>query len=382
MGWFRLYHICREVIPCWWNPDTHEYQMVSPAQIKRYKLQPLRRIMRKIAQVSRMKKFSSEICLHEDGKFYAVDYVNADPDMNPRSFYANGVPDEIVRHIVWLLFYEAMQVAKRGHGFFDDELEASEASADWIERRRSEQAAHLVSAEWQLWRLISTATEWLSFDCYGTLVDWETGISTAVAEVLESHTIARSRAEILALFADAEPRAQTAHGYREYRPVLREVMALMADELGIRCSDSELGCLADSLPNWPVFPDATDALNTLQARYRLAIISNVDDDLFAGSARALGVEFGRCDHVAAGARLQARPARVQHRPGTHGVRQGQLAAHRGEPVPRHRAGQPHGHRQRMGQPARPGRAARARPTRPPDLEVTDLAELARIICPA
>ena len=145
MGWFRLYHICREVIPCWWNPETHEYQMVSPAQIKRYHLQPLRRIMRKIAQVSRMKKFSSEICLHEDGKFYAVDYVNADPDMNPKSFYANGVPDEIVRHIVWLLFYEAMQVAKRGHGFFDDELEASEASENWLERRRVEQAALLVS---------------------------------------------------------------------------------------------------------------------------------------------------------------------------------------------------------------------------------------------
>ena len=86
-----------------------------------------------------MKKFSSEICLHEDGLFYVVDCVNADPDMNPRSFYANGVPDEIVRHIVWLLFYEAMQVAKRGHGFFDDELEASEASANWLERRRFEQ---------------------------------------------------------------------------------------------------------------------------------------------------------------------------------------------------------------------------------------------------
>ncbi len=139
MGWFRLYHICREVIPCWWNPVTHEYQMVSPAQIKQFHLQPLRRIMRNIAAVSKMKKFSSEICLHEDGKFYVVDYVNADPDMNPRSFYVNGVPDEIVRHIVWLLFYEAMNIVKRGHGFFDDELQASETSADWLERRRREQ---------------------------------------------------------------------------------------------------------------------------------------------------------------------------------------------------------------------------------------------------
>ena len=133
--------------------------------------------------------------------------------------------------------------------------------------------------------------EWLSFDCYGTLVDWETGISTAVAAALKPHGVSRTPAEILALFADAEPKAQTAHGYREYRPVLRDVMALIGAELGIEFSESELGCLADSLPDWPVFPDAADALTTLQSRYRLAIISNVDDDLFAGSARALGIEF-------------------------------------------------------------------------------------------
>ena len=126
--------------------------------------------------------------------------------------------------------------------------------------------------------------EWLSFDCYGTLVDWETGIATAVAAALAPHGVSRTPAEILALFADTEPKAQTAHGYREYRPVLRDVMALIGAELGIRFSESELGGLADSLPNWPVFPDATNALNALKLRYRLAIISNVDDDLFAGSA--------------------------------------------------------------------------------------------------
>ena len=133
--------------------------------------------------------------------------------------------------------------------------------------------------------------EWLSFDCYGTLVDWETGISTAVAAALTPHGVSRTSAEILALFSDTEPKAQTAHGYREYRPVLRDVMALIGAELGIGFSESELGCLADSLPNWPVFPDAADALHALQSRYRLAIISNVDDDLFAGSARALGIDF-------------------------------------------------------------------------------------------
>ena len=140
-GWFRMFHICREVIPCWWNPHNHEYQMVTPGEVKLYHLRPLRRIMRAIARISGMKKFTSEICLHQDGQFYAVDYVNADPDMNPRSFYANGVPDEIVRHIVWLLFYEAMHIVKRGHGYFDDELMESEADRNWLERRQREQAA-------------------------------------------------------------------------------------------------------------------------------------------------------------------------------------------------------------------------------------------------
>ncbi len=136
-GWFRMFNICREVIPCWWNPYTHEYQLVTPAQERCYKLAPLKRIMRGIARVSKMKKFTSEICLHQDGKFYAVDYINADPDMNPRSFYSNGVPDEVVRRIVWLLVYEGMHIVKMGQGFFDENLD--ESNGDWLERRRLEQ---------------------------------------------------------------------------------------------------------------------------------------------------------------------------------------------------------------------------------------------------
>ena len=138
-GWFCLFHICGEIIPCSWNPITHEYHLVTPAQQRFYKLAPLKRIMRGIARVSKMKKFTSEICLDEDGKFYTVDYVNADPDMNPRSYYPNDVPDEVVRHIVWLLFYEGMHIVKRGQGFFDTEL--NELDGDWLERRRLEQRA-------------------------------------------------------------------------------------------------------------------------------------------------------------------------------------------------------------------------------------------------
>ena len=133
--------------------------------------------------------------------------------------------------------------------------------------------------------------EWLSFDCYGTLVDWETGISRAIGQVLESRRIEMSRAEVLALFADIEPRVQSSSGYLTYRRVLRDVMSLMAVELEFRCTEGELDCLADSLPSWPIFPEVRDALNELRTSCKLAVISNVDDDLFAGTAKALGVDF-------------------------------------------------------------------------------------------
>ena len=133
--------------------------------------------------------------------------------------------------------------------------------------------------------------EWISFDCYGTLVDWETGISETVGEVLESRGVLKTRAEVLTLFADVEPRVQSSQDFLEYRVVLRRVMEAIGAELGFRCTESELGCLADTLPAWPVFPDVTGALNAMKSRCRLAVISNVDDDLFAGTAGVLGVDF-------------------------------------------------------------------------------------------
>ena len=142
LGWFRMFYVCGEVIPCWWDPISNAYHLVTPLQVRRHKLAPLKRIMRAIARVSKMRKFTSEICLQQDGKFYVVDYINADPDMNPQSFYANGVPDELVRHIVWLLFYEGMSLVKKGQGFFDEELEDSELDAAWLEKRRLEQRIH------------------------------------------------------------------------------------------------------------------------------------------------------------------------------------------------------------------------------------------------
>ena len=133
--------------------------------------------------------------------------------------------------------------------------------------------------------------DWLSFDCYGTLVDWETGISDAVAGVFARHRVRKTREEILALFADSEPKVQSSGEFLDYRRVLRDVMQIMAWEASIRLTAAEADDLPDSLPRWPIFPEAPDALRELQTRYKLAIISNVDDDLFRGSEEALGVKF-------------------------------------------------------------------------------------------
>lgn len=133
--------------------------------------------------------------------------------------------------------------------------------------------------------------EWLSFDCYGTLVDWESGICDAVSNVLTRNGIHSSTPEILAMFSEIEPKVQARPGYLRYRDVLHEVMQSIAAELNLAFSDDELDSLAESLPNWPIFPDVAGALQTLKERYKLAVISNVDDDLFASTAKALNVDF-------------------------------------------------------------------------------------------
>jgi hypothetical protein len=134
IGWFRVFHVLGEIIPCWWEPPRNQYQLVTPLQRRLYKLDPLTRIVKTIARVFQMQLFTTEICLNSDGRFLAVDYLNTDPDMSPKSFFPTGVPDEVIRHIVWLLVYHAMHIVKRGHGYFDEELEGKDL--DWADRRR------------------------------------------------------------------------------------------------------------------------------------------------------------------------------------------------------------------------------------------------------
>jgi 2-haloacid dehalogenase/putative hydrolase of the HAD superfamily len=131
----------------------------------------------------------------------------------------------------------------------------------------------------------------ITFDCYGTLVDWEGGITRAFAEAASGAGLACDAQAVLAAHADIEPRVQAA-GYRSYREVLRETAKRIAERLGWPISDEQATFLANSLPTWKPFEDTNPALRRLaDAGYELGILSNVDDDLLAGTLRRLSVRF-------------------------------------------------------------------------------------------
>ena len=135
--------------------------------------------------------------------------------------------------------------------------------------------------------------ESLSFDCYGTLIDWEAGIVEALGQLLAVHGVELSGEEILALYAEVEP-ARQAGEYRLYREVLGSVVDAIGERLGFTPDPSQRASLADSIVEWRPFPDTVEALRALSQRFELVIISNIDDDLFAHSAEHLSVPF---DHV-------------------------------------------------------------------------------------
>lgn len=136
-----------------------------------------------------------------------------------------------------------------------------------------------------------TDFEVISFDCYGTLIDWESGILSAMQGVIEFHELVCTSEDVLRAFARAEA-AVEASGFMSYREVLRRTFAAMAKDLGFAPRRDELELLEDSLPRWLPFPDTVAGLRALAAAgHRLAVISNVDDDLFARTAERLGVGF-------------------------------------------------------------------------------------------
>ena len=131
----------------------------------------------------------------------------------------------------------------------------------------------------------------ITFDCYGTLIDWEGGISKAFSDAAGAEARQLNRAHVLEAYAEIEPRVE-AEAYRRYRDVLTETAQRVAERLGWPLSRESATFLADTLPNWPPFPDTNQALERLAAAgYSLGILSNVDDDLLAGTRRHFTVSF-------------------------------------------------------------------------------------------
>jgi 2-haloacid dehalogenase len=130
----------------------------------------------------------------------------------------------------------------------------------------------------------------ISFDCYGTLIDWESGILPTLRAVLASHGQSLPDAAILELYGEFEAEAESGP-YQSYRQVLQAVVRAFADRLHFHASSAEIGSLGESVRAWPPFPDTVAALHELQKRYKLIVISNIDDDLFAETRKHLGVEF-------------------------------------------------------------------------------------------
>jgi 2-haloalkanoic acid dehalogenase type II len=129
----------------------------------------------------------------------------------------------------------------------------------------------------------------LSFDCYGTLIDWEAGLGRALEPLL-----ARSGATVDALleaFGRIEHQLEEEHPGLRYSDLLVKVHQRLSDQLGVEADAAEARAFGDSVGDWPPFPDVPEALRYLKQHFRLIILSNVDRASFARSNKRLGVEF-------------------------------------------------------------------------------------------
>ncbi len=133
--------------------------------------------------------------------------------------------------------------------------------------------------------------EALSFDCYGTLIDWEAGILAVLRPWADRSGIGASDEELLASFAAHESHEETASPGSLYPEILRRTMVQVGGEFGVAVSREDAARLGASVPGWPAFPDSPAALTDLAHRFQLIILSNVDRASFRGSNERLGVAF-------------------------------------------------------------------------------------------
>jgi 2-haloalkanoic acid dehalogenase type II len=216
----------------------------------------------------------------------------------------------------------------------------------------------------------------VTFDCYGTLIDWERGIATAFVEAARRDGVALAPEAVLAAYLEAE-RAVEHEAYRPYREVLAETARRVAPRLGWTLAAEAARFLPDSLPAWPPFPDTNAALDRLAAAgYRLAILSNTDEDLLAASRRHLTAPFEfwvTAEQVRAYKPAHPHFERARQRIGTaRWLHAAQSYFH--DVTPAHALGIPVAWINRKGE--RPSGSAR------PDRELRTLAELADWLAPA
>jgi 2-haloacid dehalogenase len=131
----------------------------------------------------------------------------------------------------------------------------------------------------------------LSFDCYGTLIDWEAGIVAALRPWAKATGVPMSDEELLLAYSNHEATVELERPTALYPKILAGSMRALGAALGVPVSDEEAAVFGASVPDWPAFPDSREALQGLAKRYKLIILSNVDRASFAGSNRRLGITF-------------------------------------------------------------------------------------------
>jgi 2-haloacid dehalogenase/putative hydrolase of the HAD superfamily len=130
----------------------------------------------------------------------------------------------------------------------------------------------------------------ITFDCYGTLIDWEGGIINAFKSEAAKDGLSLDGDQIIAAYSDEEPKVESG-AYLSYREVLTETARLVGSRLGWNISSERADFLAQSLPEWKPFADTNAALERLARKFQLGILSNTDDDLLAGTRRHFTVRF-------------------------------------------------------------------------------------------
>jgi 2-haloacid dehalogenase len=225
-----------------------------------------------------------------------------------------------------------------------------------------------------------TRFECLTFDCYGTLIDWESGILGALRPILGAHGIDRSDDDVLEMYGELESSAQ-GDEFRPYADVLRAVMDGVASRTGFQLAPGERDALVASIGSWPAFPDTRESLAALKKRYRLYVLSNIDDNLFARTAPTLATAM---DGVITAQQVQSYKPDPAHfrtfleRTGVSPDRVLHIAQSLYHDIPPARdAGMSTVWVNRRA--GRPGGGATPPSSATPDLEVPDLATLVRLV---